>query len=216
MSAPVPVPAPRRSAGMACFAASLSGAAVLSHAAGWLRMPFFITCISLPATLLVVALSLRSRGRADRWLAQRVWAGCWIGLLATLAYDVTRLFIQVSGIYAFYPFRIIVPLGVLITGRAEFDPLAIVAGWTFHFWNGVNFAMMYVLALGRGRLALAIAWALLLEVMMLLSYPPLFDISRWNIGFVATSMIGHVAYGIVLGLCAERLELLPLRSGERP
>lgn len=201
---------------LATCAASLSGAAVLSHAAGLLRMPFFVTCISLPATLLLVAVSLRSRALPDRWLSQRVWAGCWIGLLATLAYDGTRLLIDITGIYQFRPFKVIVQLGTLIAQRPEADWLAVASGWTFHFWNGVNFAMMYVLALGRGWWPFAIIWSLGLEVLMLLTYPPLFGTSRWDYGFVGTSMLGHVAYGIVLGRLAERLQLVPvLHSHEK-
>ena len=63
--------------------ASLSGAAFVSHWLGVLRMPFFVTFISLPAALALVGIYLWHKRLPDRWLAQRIWAGCWIGLLAT-------------------------------------------------------------------------------------------------------------------------------------
>lgn len=206
----VPNGATARALWLATGCASLSGAALLSHAIGWLRMPFFITCFSLPAALVLVALHVWSRSLPHRWLGQRIWAGCWIGFVGTLAYDGVRLLMVLTGLYAFDPFRIIVLLGVLITGKPESDPFAMTAGWVYHFWNGINFAIMYVMVAGRGWWPLALAWAMGLELLMVLTYPGVFDLPRWDVGFVSTSLIGHIAYGLTLGLLAQQQNVLPL------
>jgi hypothetical protein len=199
--------------GLAAGCASLSGAAFVAHALGWLRMPFFLTFFSLPAALVLVALQVWSRAMAHRWLGQRLWAGCWIGLVATLLYDGVRAALVASHLYSTNPLRIIVAFGVLITGRPESDAAAVVAGWIYHFWNGINFATMYVLAAGRGRWPYAVAWAMFLEGVTLAAYPGVFGVRRWDPGFVTMSLAGHLVYGLALGLLAERLELLPLPAG---
>lgn len=192
---------------VAIACASMSGAALLAHHAGLLRLPFFITFISLPSSLALVALHLWAKRWPWQWLARRIWAGCWIGPLGTLAYDVTRGMLVVSGIYTFQPFRVIVLLGVLITGEPETAGVAIAAGWIYHLWNGVNFAVIYVLAVGRGWWPLGVVWGMALEVLMLATFPGLFRLPAWDVGFMATSLIGHVAYGLVLGLLAQRQKL---------
>lgn len=199
---------------LAAGCASLSGVAFLFHALGWLAMPFFITCVSLPAALVLVALYVWARSLPHRWLAERIWAGSWIGFAGTLAYDGIRYLIAVTGIFSFDPFRIIHMLGALITTEPPTEPVAIAAGWTYHFWNGMNFATMYVLVAGRGRWPLALAWAMCLEVLMMATYPGVFAISQWDVGFVSVSMIGHVAYGVTLGVLAQRQSFAPVPRGD--
>ena len=48
---------------------------------------------------------------------------------------------------------------------------AIFAGWLYHFWNGFNFAIIYALVAGPRRWYWGVAWAMMLEIGMLLSYP---------------------------------------------
>lgn len=186
----------------------MSGAALLAHHSGLLRFPYFVTFISLPSSLALVGFQSWANRRPWKWLAQRIWAGCWIGLLGTVAYDATRAMLVASGIYHFQPFRVIVLLGVLITGEPDTADLAVAAGWIYHFWNGVNFSVMYVLAVGRGWWPLGLVWAMALELLMLATYPELFNIPAWDVGFIVTSMIGHIAYGLVLGHLAQRRRLI--------
>jgi hypothetical protein len=77
-------------------------------------------------------------------------------------------------------------------------------GVGYHYLNGLCFAAGYSL-LFRGRpFALGIAWAMGLEAAMLLVYPRWLPALGRVLGeFTVVSMIGHVAYGTVLGLVAQ-------------
>lgn len=205
---------PMLAAGIAAGCASLSGAALLFHAAGLVRMPFFITFFSVPAAMALLAYRVWLWRSDPNWLGQRLWAGCWIGFVGTLAYDGIRQLIVWTRLYSFNPFRIIVLLGTLITGAPESSRAAITAGWVYHFWNGISFGVLYVVAAGRGRWYWAVAWGLCLELVMLLTYPNLFGLGPWNWGFMGTSLIGHLAYGFTLGYFAQRQRLLPIPGKE--
>jgi len=58
--------------------------------------------------------------------------------------------------------------------------------------------------------------ALGLEVLMIFTYPGVFDVGRWDVGFIGLSLVGHVAYGLTLGLLALRLDLLPVPGRGAP
>jgi hypothetical protein len=156
-----------------------------------------------PLTLIaILCLCLGSKPRSRQIFIQRLVGGLFAGFMGLLAYDTARCIILISGTVPFNPFRAIEVFGLLIL-KADVDSwLTKVVGWAFHIWNGLSFAVMYTLAVGRGRVWWAIGWGLILEVSMVSTYPSLFRILLdWQ--FVTVSFIGHVAYGTTLGLAAK-------------
>ena len=186
-------------------ALSLGILAFLLDVAGWIRMPFTLTFVSLPGLLVVVVLAVYTR-RADETLVwSRLKHGLAAGLAGTVVYDALRGAVQLSGLFSYNAFRAIPLFGSLITGLEPASVPAALAGWAYHFWNGISFAMMYALnAAGRPCLW-GLAWAMFLEAAMVLTYPVAFGVPRSDAGFLSISFIGHAAYGIVLGLWIQRL-----------
>jgi hypothetical protein len=184
------------SAGLAC--ASLSSAAFFLHEFGWVRMPFLVNFFGMPAIVLMLVVGLYSwQRRLPFWL--RLRAGWLAGTLGLIAYDSIRYSIYKSGFLGYDPFHAIPKLGSLITGQPASAAASVYAGWLYHTWNGYSFAIIYALAIGPAAWGWGVAWAMILETGMLLSYPTFLDV-RVDAPFLAISIIGHLAYGTVLGL----------------
>jgi hypothetical protein len=200
-------PRPRRETillyvvGVACAFASTI--AFFLHVFGVMRMPFFINFVGMPAIILMMIVGLYSwQRRLPFWL--RLRAGIIAGALGLIAYDAVRLAIYKSQLVTFYPVHALPRLGSLMTGEPPEATPAIVAGWLYHIWNGFNFAIIYALVAGPRAWGWGVAWAMMLETGMLLSYPTFLAVKNdWS--FRIVSMVGHVVYGTVIGLTVRRL-----------
>ena len=185
-----------------CTAAGIG--AFLLDVAGIVRMPWTISFVSLPALILVIAIAVWAQRVARRPFFNRLLVGLVAGFIATLAYDGVRWAIQETAPLDYDGFRSINIFGSLILGKPESALDARIAGWTYHFWNGISFGVMYALVAGPARWYWGLAWGTALELLMISIYPVAFAIQRSDPAFLAISMTGHAAYGAVLGLLAER------------
>lgn len=193
---------PRPSLIVAVVTVSLSGIVILLHALGWVALTYTVRLLAPLTAFVFIALLVRTRGGSEDVFLNRLAAGLLAGVVGLVAYDLVRLAFLLAHL-PFNPFRPIEVYGLLIMDRYQDTTLTRTVGWAFHIWNGVAFALMYTLSLGRGRLGLALAWSMTLEVAMLASYPSLFGIIRdW--AFVVVTMAGHTAYGIGLHATARR------------
>lgn len=189
---------------LACLGASLSGGAILVHAVGWMRLSYSVAVLAPLSAVGLLALLARPHDAERRLLVDRLKGGLVAGLIGTGAYDLVRLAILLTGATPFDPFRPIEVYGLLILDRYTDTALTRTMGWAFHAWNGLAFATMYTLTVGRGRVTWALAWAMVLELAMLATYPSLFRLSL-GAPFVLVSVMGHVAYGLAFGLVARRV-----------
>jgi hypothetical protein len=187
--------------GLACAAASSAG--FFLHMLGWVRMPFFINFVGLPAIILMLVVGLYAwNRRLPFW--RRFSAGVTAGAAGLLAYDLVRYAVYRSQVLDYYPFHAIPILGSLITGCAATATSSVLAGWLYHVWNGFSFAIIYALIAGPARWVWGVVWAMVLEVGMLLTYPSFLAIQA-SAAFVAVSLVGHAAYGAAIGVTAHRL-----------
>ena len=187
---------------LGCTAAGIG--AFLLDVAGIVAMPWTISFVSLPALVVVVAIGVWAQRVARQPFFSRLAVGVAAGFIATLAYDGVRWAIQETAPLDYDGFRSISIFGSLILSKPETALDARIAGWTYHFWNGVSFGVMYALVAGPARWYWGLAWGMALEMMMIGIYPVAFAIQRSDPAFLAISMTGHAAYGAVLGLLAER------------
>jgi len=187
--------------GLAC--AFASSVAFWLHMFGLVPMPFSINFVGRPAIVLMLIVGLFAwRRQLSFW--KRFRAGIVDGTTGLIAYDGVRWAIYSSHLLDFYPFQTHRVFGYLITGQPAGTDAAAWAGWLYHFWNGFSFATVYALVAGPARWYWGLAWAMLLEAAMLLTYPTFLDI-KLNAAFVGISLIGHAAYGIALGVTVSHL-----------
>lgn len=188
---------------LAVVAALSSIAALLLQWANWVRMPFTVTFVAMPGTLLLLCITVWA-GRTDRdLLFNRLTTGLVAGALGLIAYDLMRLFVQAAlplGFDAFFSMR---AFGTLMTGRAPGTTTALVSGWVYHVSNGLSFGIIYSLLAGPARWYWGLVWGLILEVAMLVVYPAVFNPSPRS-GFVIVSIVGHAAFGSVIGVWCMR------------
>ncbi len=187
--------------------------AALFLSTGAALLIYIISGISLLAAALLVlaAASLigswvwrQADGRSQDAMRTLLKTGFVAGILATSAYDLSRFFlIEVTGI-AFWPFDIFNIFGQALVGAGFSGPWVRLAGLIYHFANGIGFALAYTIVAGRRGVWAGIAWAMILEVMMVGVYPGWLDVRAIN-EFVQVSVLGHVVYGAVLGYSARRL-----------
>ena len=190
-----------RWSGILC--ASLSLAALVAHVLGWMAMPYFLEFFAVPAFLLLFALAAYARRvRAELFLNGLVVGGLG-GLAATLVYDGVRIFVHQTHLFGYNGIVPILLFGSWITGRPVASAAAAVSGWTYHYWNGISFGIMYALMLGRRHWLFGVGYGIVMECFMLGLFPLFLRVSN-KFDFIAVSMLGHLFYGAVLGAGVQR------------
>jgi hypothetical protein len=198
--------------------ASTSIAALLSEFYGASSMRNFVLWVQLPATLLLIVWALADRARGSRQLWHAVAVGAAAGFVAAVAYDIFRLpFVYAKDWHldGFVPalmlFKVFPRFGAMILGQAleqpEYSLATQVAGWAYHFSNGITFGVMYLALIGNAARRAwwwGVVFAVGLEIGLLLTpYSQLFGI-HVTPTFIAVTLTAHLVFGIVMGLAARR------------
>jgi len=184
-----------------------------------------VTIVAVPDSLLWPALILVAGGAATafavtrrlppaarRELGRRVRAGLIAGVAATVAYDLVRYGLVVLFSWSVDPFKTFPLFGQLLVGPDAGGPALWTAGTVYHVLNGLGFAVGYTLVIPRPGLLSAIVWGMVLEAFTILLYPDWLGLTAVG-EFFSMSMLGHLAYGAVLGAVAIRLSRGPARPG---
>jgi hypothetical protein len=177
--------------------------AFLLEAFGLVGMPFTISFVSLPALLVTLVVAVWAGRLGRQHFLRRLYIGLVAGLIATLAYDAIRAAIMLAYPGDFNPFRSHPNFGALILDTSPETTAAHLAGWAYHFWNGISFGIIFVMLAGGARFYYALIWALALETATITIYPNVFDVSRSDWAFVSVSFLGHAVYGLTLGVLSR-------------
>ena len=194
--------------------ASTSGAAIIAHTFLDISMRFTAGAIVLPSAVILTGFLLLAQNREARFheFARLLWIGAAWGLAATLAYDLIRPALMALFGLDFDPYKAMGIFGQLATGRPEGDPVGLVVGWIYHFWNGISFGMMYALVLPRGGLTSGLIWALILQGLMMAVYPSFLEARLADPGFLISGIVGHGIWGLILGGGVRRTYERSMRS----
>jgi hypothetical protein len=145
----------------------------------------------------------RQWGEAQRLLL----GGLWAGAMATLVYDLVRVPLVYSGIPVF---KAISYFGTVLLGIEQPSTASELLGWSYHFSNGISFALMYAAIAVRPGPVSAVAWGLSLEGAMLLTpYAEVFGYQR-DARFMAITIGSHACYGLALWLALRHSSARPL------
>jgi hypothetical protein len=141
-------------------------------------------------------------------LALSVKIGLGAGALATIALEAIRL----PGFWLhFMPGNLPRLMGVLLLNQFATGPTLAsdVAGWTYHFWNGAAFGLIYVLLFGTCRRSVGLVFGLLLGFGFMFS-PVVSSLGvgllglEFSKGFPITVTLAHAAFGETLGWLSAR------------
>jgi hypothetical protein len=186
--------------------ASTSLAALVAHVFGLLPMVFFLIFFGLPSLLLLFALAAWAKWIDAEGFLNSLAVGLIGGLAATLAYDGFRFLVGLTHLFHYNGFAAIYIFGSWISAKPTTSHAAAVAGWIYHFWNGLSFGVMYALAFIRKPWWVGVAYGIVMEMCMLGLFPLFLPISNKK-DFIIMSMLGHIVYGLVLGLVGQNYRL---------
>lgn len=190
-----------RISGAICALMSL--AALVAHVAGILPMVYFLTFFGVPAFLFLLVLAALAKMLDASGFVTCLVVGIGGGAAGTVVYDLVRLALQRGHVFNYNGFRAILIFGSWITGTQTTTWQSALAGWTYHYWNGVAFGVFYLLLAGNRRWWYGVIYGMFMELCMLGLFPTFIRITD-RFDFIALSVIGHIGYGATLGLIAER------------
>ena len=193
--------------GIALVAAGLSPNLFWLAQAGYFKLSTVAVWVLLPsAVALGLLLALASARQHDR-LVNRMLAGGIVGAVATIGLEIVRS----AGFHlGLMPGSLPRLMGVLLLDRFMLGPslASDLAGWAYHYWNGICFGLLFVVVLGRKPLWVALGYGVMIAIGFLVSPA----VSALGIGFMGQNMPGmpvtvtmaHLAYGALLWLLARQ------------
>ncbi|MEQ1862089.1 MAG: hypothetical protein ABMA13_19400 [Chthoniobacteraceae bacterium] len=189
--------------------AFLSFACLLGQFFGFWSMRVFGCWVLPPATALLAFIAWRARresgiNSAHTWIVQ----GALGGVVAAAVYDLYRLPFVLGGAPLF---KVFPRFGQLLLGANEPSWLVQTLGWTYHFSNGAALGIMFLAMVTKASPRVlfwgAVAWALFIEAMLLLTpYTKFFGLALDG-RFLFLTASAHLAFGLALGWwCRWRLQ----------
>ncbi len=162
-----------------------------------------IAVLVITAGLATVSLR-RAAPPVRRELVRRLRAGALAGVLATIAYDITRFGLVSLTSLTIKPFHALAVFGQMLVGEHAPGWAIATAGIGYHVTNGVTFSIAYTLVVRRPSVLTGLIWAAVLECFMITLYPGWLNIEKVD-ELALVSILGHVAFGATLGLAARVL-----------
>jgi hypothetical protein len=182
---------------------------VVALTPGMPEMPILAKYALLPSLVLLLVVWVTEAMSGHARLANRLWVGLWIGAASTGILDAIRL----TGFHlGWMPGNMPRMFGVLILDRMALGPSlgSDLLGYLYHYWVGACFGLTYTLLAGRVRWWYGLVWGFIIEIGMMVTPPMVVAMDtgyfgvKFGPGLFGTSLTSHAAFGMALGLLAER------------
>ncbi len=180
-----------------------TGAALVIYILSGFSLPVLVALNFCLGGLVVYRVWHFTPTEARPLLKRRALAGTIGGVAAIFAYDGIRLGLVKFFHFTFWPFDIFAVFGRALLGADAPDAAKIIAGVLFHCVNGIGFGVAFAFLWKAPTIWKGIAWGLFLECCMITLYPGWLHV-KFMEEFVSVSIVGHLAYGVVLGSVTKR------------
>lgn len=182
-----------------------SVASLLAWVYGLGKFSTWFALVSLPGMAALAAIGvLVSKQRTMPTVRTALTVGTIAGIVGTLGYDLFRVpFVFGAGLQLLRPIE---SYGVLALDATTSTGLTDLAGWAYHFSNGIGFGIVYaVVGCGRSKWW-GVAWALVLETGTVLTpFASAYSLTgKWDI--IGIAYAAHVPFGLAVGIAAERAD----------
>jgi len=196
----IPMPA-RLAVAMLGFS---SVASLLGWVYGIASFAFLFRVITLPGMAALSAVAIWATIRDHSGLRQVMTVGTIAGLIGTIGYDLFRLpFIYGGGLLLLSPIE---SYGVLATGVATSSGWTDFVGWTYHFSNGIGFAIAYAAIAMRRHWGWGVAFAMALETATVLTpFASAYQLTG-KYFVIAIAYGAHIPFGLALGKLGQNPE----------
>lgn len=192
-------------------AATFSGVALVVHIVSGLSLKLVLAGTTTLMLLVIVAVWRRADPHRRRRIRTVASMGAAAGVLALLAYDLSKWLLSHLDPSPYNPFEAIRAFGMLLMGTGAPAGAVLAAGTAFHAVNGICFGIAFAFLFGSRGVLAGIGWGLFLELFQLLLYPGWLSPAFFK-EFAQISALAHVVYGASLGLLCRRL--LPDSGGD--
>lgn len=182
----------------------------------------------IPSVIAIFVIGILVRSKFPR-LTNRLFIGMAAGTIASFALEAIRIpgymiakwipmdsMISLPGLFLTEKItslseikQVVMQSGVAMNlYHAPLD--AFMAGALWHFWNGAAFGIIYALIIGKGKWWYGMIWALIIEIVMMLS-PYLIMMqgpfgTKYMDGYnlFAITLIAHLVFGAILGILVQK------------
>lgn len=157
----------------------------------------------IPSIILIILITAAAYFWKLKDLSIQIRNGFFAGILGTIGLEVIReTGFHLGGMPGDLPKL----MGILLLNQfaAGPDTLSNIAGWSYHFWNGAAFGIIYSIIFGRGNKWLGIVYGVLIGVGFMMS-PVVVALGAGHFGvdfgwgFPLTVTLAHIAFGFILG-----------------
>ena len=176
------------------FVAAQTGYALMSD----LAIKFLIPSIILLIVIIAIGPLIK-----EKETGKQILNGIIGGAVATIGLEIVReIGFHLGGMPGDMPKL----MGVLLLNHFASGPdtMSNIAGWSYHFWNGASFGIIYSILVGKGKVCYGLIYAIFIGVGFMMS-PVVVALGvghfgvDFGIGFPITVILAHVAFGLILG-----------------
>lgn len=146
-------------------------------------------------------------------VAHQALNGIFAGIIATIGLEIVR---EAGFRLGTMPGDLPKLMGVLLLNRFALGPdfWSNLAGWSYHFWNGATFGLIFSLLIGKGKIWTGILYGVLIGIGFMVS-PVTRSLGVGLLGldfksgyeFATTVMIAHIAFGAILGWILSKMNM---------
>ncbi len=172
--------------------------------AGYGNLSDFAVSYLIPSVLLFIFLYGFTWISGNRQLERQIRYGILGGLIGTIGLEIFR---EGGFMLGTMPGQLPKLMGVLLLDRFALGPnwVSNIAGWSYHFWNGIAFGVIFSLVFGKPRIWIGAAYGFVIGLGFLAG-PVVTSLGvgrfgvNFGISFPITVTLAHLAFGIGLGL----------------
>jgi hypothetical protein len=188
---------------LALISAGVSPNLFVIAQAGYAQLSDLAINFLIPSIILLILVITAGFFIREKETSKQIINGIIGGALATIGLEIVReIGFHLGGMPGDMPKL----LGVLLLNQFASGPdtLSNMVGWSYHFWNGASFGIIYSILVGKGKIWYGLIYAILIGIGFMMS-PAVVALGvghfgvDFGIGFPITVILAHVALGLILG-----------------
>ncbi len=188
---------------LALLAAAIPPNLFVAAEAGYSTLSDLAVELLIPSIIFLAFIMAASWFVGEQNLFRQIRTGILAGLIGTIGLEIVReTGFRLGGM----PGELPELMGVLLLNRFADGPnlLSNIAGWSYHFWNGASFGIIYSIIIGKGKIWIGPIFGLLVGVGFMMSPVVVaLGVGQFGMdfgwGFPVTVILAHLAFGTILG-----------------
>jgi len=188
---------------LALLAAAIPPNVFVAAEAGYSTLSSLAVEFLIPSIVFLVIVMVVAWLSGERPLFRQIRTGILAGLIGTIGLEIVReTGFRLGGMPGDLPEL----MGVLLMNRFADGPnlLSNIAGWSYHFWNGASFGIIYSIIIARGNIWIGTIFGILVGIGFMMSPVVIaLGVGHFGVdfgwGFPITVLLAHIAFGTILG-----------------